>query len=228
MTPPLVSIILPTFNRLKYLRLSIDSVFAQTHADWELVIADDGSDEETYEYLRAITVEPRIRLIRLSHSGRPSTVRNLALREARGRYVAFLDSDDVWLPGKLEAQLAAHASCPARRWSYTGLDLIDGDGAILKRWPTGRWVPYDGAVFEVLLKQEASVAAPAVLAERSLVTEAGGFDEELPFFEDYDMWMRLSRLSDVIVVDQTLVLVRVHLEHYSADKIGRASCRERV
>jgi glycosyltransferase involved in cell wall biosynthesis len=225
---PLVSIILPTFNRLKCLRSSIESVFAQTHTDWELVIADDGSDEETHEYLKAIEVEPRVKVIRLSHSGSPSAVRNVALREAQGRYVAFLDSDDVWLPIKLEAQLAAHASCPSRRWSYTGLHRIDGEGAILTPWPNGPWVPYDGAVFELLLKVEAIVAAPSVLAERSLVIDAGGFDEQLPFFEDYDMWMRLSLLSDVIVVDQPLVLVRVHHEHYSADRIRVYESRFRL
>jgi GT2 family glycosyltransferase len=228
MTLPLVSIILPTFNRLKYLRLSIDSVFAQTHADWELIVADDGSDEETQEYLQTIESEPRIKLFRLLHSGRPSTVRNVALREARGRYVAFLDSDDLWLPTKLKAHLAAHASYPARRWSYTALNLIDADGAILNYWPGGRWVPYDGAIFEPLLKLEAAVAAPSVFAERSLVIQAGGFDEELPFFEDYDMWMRLSRLSDVIVVDEPLVLVRNHLEHYSANRIRVYEARFRL
>src|ERR1700732_1465702 len=106
MTAPVVSIILPTFNRLKYLRPAIDSVFAQTLADWELLIADDGSDEETRAYLEHLGGLPRVKLIWLAHSGNPSAVRNAALREARGDYIAFLDSDDVWLPSKLERQVA--------------------------------------------------------------------------------------------------------------------------
>ena len=95
---PRVSVIIPAYNPGPYLALAIQSVIAQTYTDWELIVGDDGSDEETYEYLRTIQVEPRVKLLRLLHSGKPSTVRNAALREARGRYVAFLDSDDVWLP----------------------------------------------------------------------------------------------------------------------------------
>ncbi len=83
MTTPTVSIILPTFNRLQYLRAAVDSVFGQTFEDWELVIADDGSDSETQAYLRDVARGPRVRLLSLPHSGNPPAVRNIALREAR-------------------------------------------------------------------------------------------------------------------------------------------------
>ena len=219
MTAPSVSIILPTFNRLQYLRPAIESVYAQTHTDWELIIADDGSDNETRAYLTSKESDPRVNLLRLPHSANPSAVRNAALREARAHYVAFLDSDDVWLPRKLAVQLAAQAACPHRRWSYSGLERITADGVILHDWLDKRWVPYDGAIFERLLTMDAVLATPCVMAERLLVLRAGGFDETLPFFEDYDLWLRLSQMSEVIVVDQPLVLVRNHLEHYSRDRI---------
>src|SRR2546423_477819 len=97
---PVVSIILPTFNRLKFLRPAVDSVFAQTFTDWELIIADDGSDAETSTYLATVDNPPRTRVLWRSHTGIPAAVRNAALREAAGTYVAFLDSDDLWVPQK--------------------------------------------------------------------------------------------------------------------------------
>ena len=216
---PRVSIILPTFNRLRYLRQAVDSVFAQTFQEWELIIADDGSDGETAGYLAEAAEFPRVRVLSFAHSGNPGAVRNAALRVARGEYVAFLDSDDVWMPAKLEVQLAAHASCAARRWSYTALRRIDADGKPMRDGLGLNWVPYEGAIFEQLLTLAAAVAMPSVIADRRLLEEAGGFDEEQQFFEDYDLWLRLSLLSDVTVINEPLVLVRNHREHYSVDRI---------
>jgi glycosyltransferase involved in cell wall biosynthesis len=216
---------LPTFNRLPYLRQAVDSVFAQTYGDWELIVADDGSECETVSFLARLAEVPRVRLLMLQHTGNPSAVRNAALREARGRYVAFLDSDDLWLPVKLEVQLAALAGCASRRWSYSALTSIDDRGQPIV---IGNMARFDGAIFEQLLKLEACVTTPSVLAERSLIEQAGGFDEEQPFFEDYDLWLRLSLLSDVILVNQPLILVRNHHEHYSADRIRVYEARFRL
>src|SRR6185312_17059667 len=91
---PLVSVVLPTFGRLHYLRPTVDCIRRQSFEDWELLVADDGSDAETREYLRALATESRVRVIWLAHTGVPAIVRNTALHEARGEYVAFLDSDD--------------------------------------------------------------------------------------------------------------------------------------
>src|SRR6476659_3353634 len=100
---PAVSVILPTYNRANFLAASISSVLSQTFTDIELIIADDGSDDEVYAYLCSIE-HPAVRVIRLPHSGNPARVRNAALRLATGHYVAFQDSDDVWKPRKLELQ----------------------------------------------------------------------------------------------------------------------------
>jgi glycosyltransferase involved in cell wall biosynthesis len=216
---PKVSIILPTFNRLQYLRTAVDSVFAQTLQEWELIIADDGSDGETAGYLAELAESPRVQVLSLVHSGNPAAVRNAALRVARGEYVAFLDSDDAWLPAKLEVQLAAHASCDARRWSYTALARIDDGGKPMRDGLGLSWVPYEGAIFEQLLTLAAAVATPSVIVDRRFLEEIGGFDEGQQFFEDYDLWLRLSLLSDVTVINEPLVLVRNHREHYSADRI---------
>src|SRR5579872_4243497 len=88
----LVSVILPAFNRLQFLRPAIDSILAQTFTDWELIIVDDGSEIETRQYLESFSRDPRVRLIWLQHSGKPAMVRNAGLQSAGGQFVAFMDS----------------------------------------------------------------------------------------------------------------------------------------
>src|SRR5579859_7346175 len=124
MNNPEVSVILPTFDRLKYLKKAVDSVISQTYPHWELIIADDGSGDETQTYLKQIR-DPRATVIWLPHSGNPAAVRNNAIQKARGQYLAFLDSDDLWMPRKLERQLELMRLHPERRWSYTSERPID-------------------------------------------------------------------------------------------------------
>jgi glycosyltransferase involved in cell wall biosynthesis len=217
--PPLVSVILPTFNRLEYVRAAVRSVLRQTHPDWALVIADDGSSDDVRAYLRELG-DPRITVLWLPHSGNPSIVRNAAIRSARGTYLAFLDSDDLWEPTKLEVQLRALRASPDRRWSYTAVAQIDPDGRPISNPKLAPWIPYDGSIVEPLLKIEALLATPAVMAERSLVEEAGGFDEGQLFGEDYDLWLRLAMRSEVTVVTERLALVRTGGLNYGANRIG--------
>ncbi len=174
--PPAVSVILPTFNRLKFLRPAVDSVLSQTFIDWELIIADDGSDTETVSYLETLQAAPGVRLLKLAHTGNPSAVRNAALRDARGEYVAFIDSDDVWLPRKLEIQLSALRSS-GRRWSYTALTRVDDSGAVMPGEVPGRRLLREGSILEHLLTLEVVIATPSVLVERYLLVELGGFEQ---------------------------------------------------
>jgi glycosyltransferase involved in cell wall biosynthesis len=214
---PTVSVILPSFNRPAMLREAIDSVLAQTFTDWELVVADDGSSIETRTYLGSIE-DARIRIIWLPHSGSPAVARNAALAVARGYYVAFLDSDDTWMPTKLELQLAALRAKPACRWSYTATERLDARGQ-----PVADAVPfvaYEGAILDRLLRIEAYIAMPTVLVVRELVTEVGGFDKRQAFGEDYDLWVRLAARSPVVAVDQRLARVRLHEGNYSHDRVG--------
>jgi glycosyltransferase involved in cell wall biosynthesis len=222
-TVPTVSVILPTFDRVKYLRLAIGSVFAQTFGDWELIIADDGSADDTSAYLRSIR-DPRVRTICLRHSGNPSRVRNAAIEVAKGRYLAFLDSDDVWAPPKLQKQIEALRDRPDRRWSYTACAHIDENGEPFGPPPGGKHASMnavrDGWIFDPLLKLEASIAMPSVIAERGLVSEIGGFDEQQRFGEDLDLCVRLAMRSQVVALSEALTSVRHHGEHHSGDRIG--------
>jgi|SRR5690349_14675926 glycosyltransferase involved in cell wall biosynthesis len=206
----IVSVILPTFNRLRFLQPAVESAMAQTFTDWELIIADDGSDLETRQYLGSLAQQPRVRVLWLAHSGTPAVVRNAALTSAGGEYVAFLDSDDLWAPRKLERQLATLRGRPTCRWSYTAFLRVDARGVALPEERGRAWVPYEGEIFEQVVTGRASIRTPSVLASRRLLAQAGGFDEELRSAEDYDLWMRLALHSEVAIVDEPLVYVRYH------------------
>jgi glycosyltransferase involved in cell wall biosynthesis len=206
---PVVSVILPTFNRLQYLPDTVASVFGQTFQDWELLIADDGSDAETMAYLKTLDDPPRVKLIQLVHTGKPAVVRNTALRAAKGEYVAFMDSDDIWMPKKLETQIAslrAHGDCG---WSQTKFVLVNADRNTRRDMPAAA-----GWILGQLLKTETVVALPSVVASRKLLDQVGRFDEDLIMCEDYDLWLRLAAHSRVDAIDEPLTLVRRHGQHY--------------
>ena len=210
---PTISIVVPTFDRLDYLRASLASVFAQTFEDWELLIADDGSGEATLAYLRSLR-DPRVALLELPHSGKPSVARNAAIRAARGEYVAFLDSDDRWLPRKLQAQVDSIRRHPQRGWGHTRYVLVDESGNPTE-WArrTGGWSTPEGRILELLVTSQTVIALPSVLVRRSLLERAGGFDEELVMSEDYELWLRLATLSEIDAVNEPLTLVLRHRQH---------------
>lgn len=215
--PPAVSILMPTFDRLQFLPPTIQSVLAQTLTDWELIIADDGSGEETRTYLRSLS-DPRVRVLFLAHTGRPGAMLNAALRGARGEYVAFLDSDDLWLPRKLELQVASLRRHPARRWGCTAFALIDAAGRPLVA-PHSGWPASSGWVRDQLFT-DAVIAMPSVIAARNLLEQVGPLDEELATNYDGDLWLRFAEVSELDGVDEPLTLVRRHSMHGGSDIIA--------
>jgi glycosyltransferase involved in cell wall biosynthesis len=226
MPAPAVSVILPCFERLRFLRSAVASVFAQTFSDWELVIVDDGSGSQVQAYLLEVAADPRVRTLRLAHSGNPAAVRNAGLRSAQGEYVAFIDSDDVWLPRKLEVQVASLRRREQCRWGYAAYDLIDAAGQAADRPDVQAWMRHEGRALDAAVRLRLMVALPSVLAERSLVEEVGGFDEGQRFYEDYDLWFRMALRSDADVVPEALLRVRKHDGHYSdTDRIRAAECK---
>jgi glycosyltransferase involved in cell wall biosynthesis len=214
---PLVSVILPTFNREAYLREAVQSVLNQTYSNWELIVIDDGSTDGSRAYLRTVT-DHRVRVIKRKHCGNPARLRNAGIAEASGEWVAFLDSDDVWSPEKIEAQvrdLRAHPDC---RWSYTYVKRIDQRGAEIPLPPHRRGTPASGWILTKLLTLEAIVTTPAVMVAKDLLARVGGFDESFVFCEEYELWSRLARVSEVSVVPVPLVSVRSHAASYSAGR----------
>jgi glycosyltransferase involved in cell wall biosynthesis len=216
MTPPAVSVIMPTFNRLEFLPPAIESVMAQTFTDWELIVADDGSSAATRAYLQSLE-DPRVKIIWLPHTGRPSAVSNIAMREARGEYVAFLDSDDLWLPRKLAAQIDSLREHPERKWSYTKFALVDASGspivsARMRDLPTPT-----GWILEKLLNSETVIAQPSVVVARQLIEQLGAFDEELVMCYDDELWFRLAAHSEIDGINEPLTVIRRHDKHSGSD-----------
>jgi glycosyltransferase involved in cell wall biosynthesis len=216
---PAVSIVMPTFNRLRYIVETVRSVQAQTFEDWELVVVDDGSTDDTLATLAALD-DSRIRCLSVPHSGYLARLRNLGIRQARGVYVAFQDSDDLWLPHKLTLQLERLRERPDRRWSYTSFRLIDGAGAA---YPTvdphfGRVRGTSDGLSRRLLAHEEIITTPSLLIERSLLDEIGGFNDSLRRAAEFDLAVRLSRRSAAAVIDEPVVLVRRHRASASADR----------
>lgn len=211
---PEVSVVLPTFNRLQYLRRAVESVFAQTFTDWELIVADDGSEGETAAFVTALAAAPKVKVLRLAHTGNPGGVRNAGWRAARGEYIAFLDSDDIWLPEKLALQVASLRSHPRRGWSHTAYAVIDESGELLAG-PHARWWPaVEGRILERWIKMEISIPVQSMVVRRRLLEQLGGFDVSLRMCEDYDLVLRLAAVSEVDGVRETLTHVRTHREHY--------------
>src|SRR5579863_629895 len=163
MTDPEVSIVVPTFNRLKYLRPAVESVFAQTFTDWELIVADDGSEGETAAYIAALADRPRVSMLTLPHTGNPAAVRNAGVCAARGEYVAFLDSDDVWLPQKLAVQIDSLRSHAERQWSHTAFSVIDASGKQLTGAQALTWPAAEGRVLDKLITMELVIAPASVM-----------------------------------------------------------------
>jgi glycosyltransferase involved in cell wall biosynthesis len=208
---PIVSVALPTYNRLALLREAVDSVRAQTFGGWELIVADDGSEDGTAEFLNALAAEdPRIVIVPLPHTGNLAAIRNAAIARARGEWVAFLDSDDAWRPDKLQAHLDVHRANPSARWSYSGRSIMDAAGETLPDARFATWHQHSGHIARLLLTHEAMVAFPALVVERALLGEVGGLDETLVFSEDYDLELRLAACAECICIAEPLVRVRVH------------------
>lgn len=206
---PTVSIITPTYDRLQLLLQTVASVRAQRLEDWDLVIVDDGSTDGTGDHVAGLGDE-RIRLVTLSHVGNVARARNAGLKHARGDYVAFLDSDDLWLPEKLALQMAEMERAGVG-WSYTGFEVIDPDGQPLPP-RAGHWKPLAGRILEQVLTTEAAVGISTLMVERDLLERVGPFDEDptLNFREDYELVLRLAAAAEAGVVDAPLVRVREH------------------
>jgi glycosyltransferase involved in cell wall biosynthesis len=216
---PSVSIILPTFNRRRFLEAAVESVFAQTYTDWELIIADDGSGEETRTYLRSID-RPQVRTLWLAHSGNPARVRNAAIENATGQYLAFLDSDDLWAPVKLEKQIQALHDCARAGWSYTNSLHIDANGRVLVDESLSAPTLPQGWIFEAVLRLQVSISMPTVVAARELIRDIGAFDDRQRFGEWQDLCLRLALQSEVVALPESLCSVRLHDQHYSEDQIS--------
>ena len=185
---PLVSIVTPAYNASRFITEAIKSVRAQTHANWEMIVVDDCSGDNTRELVRESAEEDgRIRLVLLESNSGPAAARNVALEEARGRYVAFLDSDDMWLPTKLAEQISFMRARDAA-FSYTAYSKIGPDGNKLGRSVT---VP-ERMTYDALLKNTV-IGCLTVMIDHSKTGPLRMGSEKVKRGEDYVLWFKLLK-----------------------------------
>jgi glycosyltransferase involved in cell wall biosynthesis len=207
----LVSVVIPTRNRWNLLSRALASVLAQEGVALEVIVVDEGSSDETPERLAAIDDE-RVRTLRNDEPTGVARARNRGVEAARGEWVAFLDDDDFWAPTKLRVQLDACAATGAA-FSYTG--LVTTDPSLERRRVSA---PFPAAGLERTILDMNLVGPPSsVIARRSLVTEAGGFDPELSILADWDMWIRLATAAPAIACDEPLTGYLSHPENMHLD-----------
>lgn len=198
---PLISVIIPTYNRGWIIKEAIDSVLSQDYRDFELIIVDDGSTDNTLEILNSY--QDDITVLRQNNHG-VSAARNLGIMAASGRFVAFLDSDDLWLPQKLSSQVDYFNLNPDAIICQTEeIWIRKGVRVNPKKRHKKPW----GMIFEQSLAL-CLVSPSAVMIRRSLFDEVGFFDEKLPVCEDYDLWLRISCRFPVYLIDTPLIIKR--------------------
>jgi glycosyltransferase involved in cell wall biosynthesis len=200
---PLISIVIPAYNAEGTISETVASVLAQSFADFELLVIDDGSTDGTQSVLEGFADE-RLQVHSFSNAGL-SASRNRGTTLACGQFVAFLDADDLWTPGKLAAQLEALEAHPEAVLAYSWVDFIDENSQYLTN---GTYQQLSGNVYVSLLLGNFLESGSNPLIRRTQLIEAGGFDETLTSGEDWDCWLRLAAHHPFVLVPQADVLYR--------------------
>ena len=211
-----VSVIIPTYNCAQYIGVAVESVLAQTFADYELIVVDDGSTDETGDVLKQY--EGRLTLIRQENQER-SAARNTGIRASAGQYIAFLDSDDIWQPDKLERQVAILDQHPEVVLTYCQASYVDTEGRPIRfvgesaSGESGTEVVVSDLSRDLLLGNVISGGCSTPIVRREALDEVGFFDETLCYPEDWDLWVRLSKKGPFAYVPRPLARYRVYGWH---------------
>jgi glycosyltransferase involved in cell wall biosynthesis len=204
MKKPLISVIIPVFNRAGQVREAAESVLNQDFNNFELIVVDDGSTDSTAKDMeKYLAGFPRAKLVSTANCG-VSAARNLGVSLACGKFVAFLDSDDLWLSQKLRAQKDFFAQNPSAAACQTQEIWIRNGRRVN---PKNRHAKPDGEIFLPSLSL-CLVSPSAVMIKKDAFLSLGGFDERLPACEDYDLWLRLGLKYKVFLLDKALVIKR--------------------
>jgi glycosyltransferase involved in cell wall biosynthesis len=213
---PTVSVIVSSYNYGRYVGAALASVRRQTFADFEAIVIDDGSTDDSRRVIREFLADRRFRLIRQHHAGQ-ARAKNRGLDEARAPYVAFLDADDVWAKRKLAKQVALMESDPGLGVVCTRRKVVDADGQP-RPWSGGR-LPR-GNVVAAMFRQNFVCFSSAML-RAGVADHVGSFDESIPLAIDYDFWLRAARHYRFGVVNEPLVAYRVGHVNLSRRQLDR-------
>lgn len=197
---------MPAYNRQALLPVAIESIRRQTYPHWEIVVVDDGSDDDTVAH---IPRGDRIRVIRQPHSGNVAALRNIGVAAATGAFVGFLDTDDRWRPDKLEMQLAALRRAPEIDWCFCSYELLDLEGRAIPLRAGAPTIATGGYLLSEMLTHRAGIALQTVIV-RIDTARALLFDERVAFGDDFDFLVRLSSARPAVCVPETLVEILQH------------------
>jgi glycosyltransferase involved in cell wall biosynthesis len=234
MIPGLVSVMMPAYNAERYIASAIESVLAQSYSDWELLVVDDGSTDPTGEIAAGVG-DPRVRVLRQANGGE-AAARNHALRSMRGEYLAFLDSDDRFLPEHLARTVGFLKDRPEVDGVYTDGYHIDSYDNRLPLLSARRRGPYEGSIFEALVRASDVFGPPiCVVLRAERVHEKGcRFDERIVIGPDWDFFVHYSEHARFGYIDRPTCLYRVHLTNISVSAGKRVRleslrrCREKA
>jgi len=234
---PAISVIIPCYNAARYIGATLASVLAQDQPDLEIIVVDDGSQDDSVALVRAKF--PLVRVACQANAG-VAAARNTGIALARGELIAFVDADDIWLPGKLAAQLRLMQRNPGCAMSYCAWEVWPSDVAQpapaylealrARAGNEALWRGPSGWIYPQLLL-DCEVWTSTVMARRTLFDQIGVFDASLRIGEDYDLWLRASRVTPILRVPAPCALYRIHpssitksipTDNYRARVLGRA------
>lgn len=221
---PTVSVIVPSYNRADFLPRAIKSILSQTFRDFEVIVVDDCSTDNTQEVARSFNDE-RIRYIKHDRNKGAGAARNTGIKDAKAPYVAFLDSDDEWLPEKLEEQINRIRTLP----DEIGVVYCDRTVIVEK---TGRIIKTSipkakGNAHAVILRY-CALASCSTLIRKNCFEKVGFFDETLPCLEDWEMWMRVSKHYEFDLIPKVLAKSYIHGDQLTTELKGKIQARETI
>ncbi|RED19578.1 GT2 family glycosyltransferase [Flavobacterium cutihirudinis] len=215
---PLVSIIIPTYNRAFYLKLTLDSIIQQTFQDFEIIVVDDGTPNND-NFLLCKQYE-KLRYIKIENSGGPAKPRNVGIKGANGKYIAFVDDDDLWMPHKLEKQVEILVNNPEFGLVHCCCETIDENGNLKNKIigrPGNSHVKHGNVALRMIGNW--TLMTSSVLLSKDVIEMVGLFNEEMPpAGEDTEYWTRCSFFTKFYYADESLVRYRVHNHNISGEK----------
>jgi len=215
MTNPKVSVIIPVYNGEKYITQAIESVLAQTYKNFEIIIVNDGSTDNSFEKIKPYLNLPNIKYIEQENKG-VAAARNTAIKSSSGELIAFLDQDDLWVPEKLEIQVDYLRQYPDVGLVHSNISYINECPELMetpKDWLTNA----EGMCFkELFIKNR--IAVLTVVLKRQCLDQVGLLNESISRSDDYELWLRISRMFPIGHVNKTLALYRLHKSNTSHDR----------
>ncbi len=211
---PLVSVIMNCHNCSKYLAPALDSVYRQTFTDYEIIFWDNKSTDNSGEI--ALSYGEPLKYFRGEQFLPLGAARNAAIKKAKGKYLAFLDCDDLWLPEKLEKQVELLDSNKELGLVYSDSYIIDGDGNLEENTPFDYRKPFRGSVFNELF-QNNFIPMLTVIVRREVLDRVGLFEPKYEIAEEYDLWLRIAECYPIDFIEQPLAKNRIHGQNIGAN-----------